>query len=111
MTTNTDLANRSPKNPLLRPEDVTPSRPDMMVECLLNPGVFRFDSQIWMLVRVAERPKQAEGKISFPVLVDGEMDVLTFDLDDCPCISVSANWKISALKIAAWRRCLTVSFY
>lgn len=88
MTTAKDLATRSIKNPLLRPEDVTPSRPDMMVECLLNPGVFRFEGAVWMIVRVAERPKQEEGKISFPVLVDGKMDVLTFDLDD-PLLDVS----------------------
>jgi len=88
MTTTKDLATRSIKNPLLRPEDVTPSRPDMMVECLLNPGVFRFEGAVWILVRVAERPKQEEGKISFPVLVDGKMDVLTFDLDD-PLLDVS----------------------
>jgi predicted GH43/DUF377 family glycosyl hydrolase len=60
----------------------------MMVECLLNPGVFRFEGAVWMLVRVAERPKQEEGKISFPVLVDGKMDVLSFDLDD-PLLDVS----------------------
>jgi len=88
MTTTKDLATRSIKNPLLRPEDVTPSRPDMMVECLLNPGVFRFEGAVWILVRVAERPKQEEGKISFPVLVDGKMDVLSFDLDD-PLLDVS----------------------
>ena len=40
------------------------------VECVLNPGVFRYAGAIWMLVRVAERP-QLPGKISFPVLVDG----------------------------------------
>ena len=40
----------------------------MQIECLLNPGVFRYDGKVWMLVRVAERPAQAEGEISFPVL-------------------------------------------
>ena len=88
MTSTKDLATRSIKNPLLCPKDVRPSRPDMMVECLLNPGVFRFEGAVWMVVRVAERPKQEEGKISFPVLVDDKMDVLSFDLDD-PLLDVS----------------------
>ena len=54
----TDLAQRQPANPLLSPEQVKPSRPDLMVECLLNPGVFRFENKVWLLVRVAERPVQ-----------------------------------------------------
>lgn len=88
MTHTTDLSVRSKQNPLLQPTDVTPSRPDMIVECLLNPGVFRYDGAVWMLVRVAERPKQEDGKVSFPVLIDGQMDVLTFDLED-PLLDVS----------------------
>ena len=88
MTNIFDLTIRSTQNPLLQPADVTPSRSDMVVECLLNPGVFRFDGAIWMLARVAERPEQVEGKVSFPTLKDGEMDVLTFDLND-PLLDVS----------------------
>lgn len=78
----TDIASRCPENPLLRPADVTPSRPDLMVECLLNPGVFRFDGFIWLLVRVAERPQQIDGQMSFPILKDGNIDIHSFDLDD-----------------------------
>ena len=88
MSSTSDLTICSSRKLLLKPEDVIPSRPDMVVECLLNPGVFRFDGQTWMLVRVAERPRQDEGKISFPVLIDGKMDVLTFDLGD-PLLDVS----------------------
>ena len=54
----------------------------MVVECLLNPGVFRFDGFVWLIVRVAERPKQVEGKISFPILKDGMVEILSFDLQD-----------------------------
>lgn len=88
MSSTSDLTICSSRKLLLKPEDVIPSRPDMVVECILNPGVFRFDGQTWMLVRVAERPRQDEGKISFPVLIDGKMDVLTFDLGD-PLLDVS----------------------
>jgi predicted GH43/DUF377 family glycosyl hydrolase len=78
-----DLANRLGKNPVLRPQHVSPSRPAMKIECLLNPGVFQFEGKIWMLVRVAERPEQREGRISFPMYNErGEIEVLTFDKSD-----------------------------
>jgi predicted GH43/DUF377 family glycosyl hydrolase len=84
-----DLAQRFQQNPLLRPSDLKPSRPDWQIECLLNPGVFYFDKRTWLLVRVAERPKQRPGFISFPILSeDGEARVLEFALDD-PLLDVS----------------------
>lgn len=55
-------------NPILSPEDLRPSRESMKIECLLNPGVFGYDGKIWLLVRVAERPAQVEGEVSFPLL-------------------------------------------
>ena len=66
-----ELAKRSPQNPILRPTDLKPSSPGLKIECLLNPGVFRFQDKTWMLVRVAERPEQKDGVISFPILESG----------------------------------------
>ncbi len=63
-----DLAQRFPKNPLLRPADVVPSRDGLEVECLLNPGVFRFNGRIGLLLRVAERPHQEDGWRSTPII-------------------------------------------
>jgi predicted GH43/DUF377 family glycosyl hydrolase len=78
-----DIAQRFVENPLLRPSDVRPSIAGMQVECLLNPGVFRFNNMIWLLLRVAERPKQASGKTSFPVLdARGHVEILEFDNSD-----------------------------
>ena len=78
-----DIAKRNSRNPILRPSDLTPGIPGMEIACLLNPGVFRMDGKIWLLLRVAERPKQVEGKISFPVYNSkGEIEVLHFDKDD-----------------------------
>lgn len=78
-----NLPQRFPQNPILRPSDLKPSRPDWQIECLLNPGVFHFDRRIWLLVRVAERPKQRPGFVSFPVLNDsGETRVHEFALND-----------------------------
>jgi len=59
---------RDKANPILSPEDIVPSTPSMKVECLLNPGVFSFEGKTGLLLRVAERPEQVDGQISFPVL-------------------------------------------
>jgi len=79
---NSDLANRFESNPILKPGDIQPSMPGMKVECLLNPGVFRFAGRVWLLLRVAERPEQKPGKTSFPVLENGAAVILEFNNDD-----------------------------
>ena len=78
------VVQRFPQNPLLRPEDFLPSRPDWKIECLLNPGVFRFQNRTWLVVRVAERPPQQKGRVTFPILsaTTGEMQILEFAHDD-----------------------------
>ncbi len=78
-----DLAKRFDENPILRPTDIKPSIDGMRIECLLNPGVFRFDGKTWLLCRVAERTKQDEGTIKVPVFNDdAEIEILTFKKDD-----------------------------
>jgi predicted GH43/DUF377 family glycosyl hydrolase len=77
-----DLARRFPENPLLRPEQVRPSRAGFRVECLLNPGVFRFGGRTFLLVRVAERPEPVPGRVRIPFLRDGEPQVLDVAADD-----------------------------
>ena len=78
-----DIAKRNPANPILRPSDLTPCIPGMEITCLLNPGVFRLNGKTWLLLRVAERPIQEEGIISFPVYNEkGEIEVLRFSKDD-----------------------------
>jgi beta-1,2-mannobiose phosphorylase / 1,2-beta-oligomannan phosphorylase len=66
-----DIAKRFAQNPLLLPQSLAPSCPGLEIASLLNPGVFRFDNKTWLIVRVAERPVQQEGFISFPVLTEG----------------------------------------
>lgn len=78
-----DLSTRFDVNPLLSPADIPPSLAGMKVECLLNPGVFRFAGKTWLLLRVAERPEQKPGKTSFPILDDaGAIQILEFDNTD-----------------------------
>ena len=78
-----DIAKRKNENPILRPGDLTAGIPGMEITCLLNPGVFKMDGKVWLLLRVAERPEQVEGKISFPVYDEnGKIVVMHFDADD-----------------------------
>lgn len=78
-----DIAKRFKENPILSPKDIKPSNKDLVIECLLNPGVFSYQNKIWLLLRVAERPVQEEGKISFPVLEEGgRIKTLSFDKND-----------------------------
>ncbi|HMG88764.1 MAG TPA: glycoside hydrolase family 130 protein [Chryseolinea sp.] len=70
-------------NPLLKPQDIKASGANMKIECLLNPGVFKFEGKIWLLLRVAERPEQREGQVTFPIYNDkGEIEIIRFDKSD-----------------------------
>ena len=55
-------------NPLITPAGVAPSRADFEVVCTFNAGAARFKKETLMLVRVAERPRQEAGWVSFPLL-------------------------------------------
>jgi predicted GH43/DUF377 family glycosyl hydrolase len=77
-----DIARRFEQNPLLTAKDIQPSSEDMVVECLVNPGVFRFDKKIWLLVRVVERPEQTEGYIRIARNQDSEIEMLQFSKSD-----------------------------
>jgi len=80
-----DIAKRFPHNPILRPRDVKPSHEGLTVECLLNPGAFRFAGKTWLLLRVAERPRQKEYVLSTPVLngvADSPLSILEVGMDD-----------------------------
>lgn len=77
-----DLANRFTQNPLLQPQHVHPSGEGLKIECLLNPGVFRHDGKVHLLVRVAERPEPVTGRVRIPFLSDGKVEVLDVAADD-----------------------------
>jgi predicted GH43/DUF377 family glycosyl hydrolase len=79
----TDIAERYKHNPLMSPKDLKPSNPNMIIECLLNPGVFEFNGKTGLLVRVAERTVQKEDMLSVPIYNNhGTIEILDFNLDD-----------------------------
>lgn len=78
----TDKAKRFIQNPLLSPADLKPSREGLEITCLLNPGVFTFAGKTWIIVRVAERPAQKPGILSFPVLKEGGIEIMEIATDD-----------------------------
>jgi len=83
MATYSDLSIRFEQNPLLSPADLQPSSSRLEIACLLNPGVFRYNGKTWLIVRVAERPPQRTGTLSFPVLKPGGgMEIITLPADD-----------------------------
>lgn len=87
-----DLAKRFPENPLLMPKDLAASRHELQIISLLNPGVFRFQGKIWLLVRVAESIAQKEGVIFFPVLnAMGQMEIIEVPLNDPDLVATDAR--------------------
>lgn len=77
------MLRRYSDNPIISPCDIGPSIDGMTVECLLNPGVFEYDGKIWLLLRVAERPEQQNGKLIFPSLDDtGLIRIVEIDSND-----------------------------
>ena len=84
------MIQRFSQNPILTPADVLPTRPDLIVESVLNPGAFRFEGKIGLLVRVAERPLQEDGWLSTPLLDPASatgMRILRFRSDDPELVS------------------------
>jgi predicted GH43/DUF377 family glycosyl hydrolase len=77
----------------------------MEVSCVLNPGVFRFQGKVWLILRVAERPQQREGFVSFPVMNGkGIPEILEFrkddpqlDLSDPRAVRYKGKWYLSTL--------------
>jgi predicted GH43/DUF377 family glycosyl hydrolase len=73
---------RSPKNPIIAPEDVKPSREDFEVVCVFNCGVIRFEGDVLLMLRVAERPVARHGDEVRTVYFDhiaNEITVKSFD--------------------------------
>ena len=77
------LVQRFEANPLLRPADLTASTSGLKIECLLNPGAFRFQGKTWLLLRVAERPEQRDGRTAIPILDETSGGIRIREFDNC----------------------------
>lgn len=87
-----DIAKRFADNPLLSPTDIPASREGLEITCLLNPGVFQYENKTWLAVRVAERPKQKDNIISFPILTEtGAIKIIEIPKDDPELIATDAR--------------------
>ncbi len=86
------IAIRNKENPLLSPLDLKSSEDNMIIECILNPGVFEFKGKTVLLVRIAERTVQKESAISVPIYNNqGKVEILNFDKNDPKLESTDAR--------------------
>ncbi len=68
---------RSSCNPIIEPKDVKPSRKDLEVIGVFNAGVARFQEEVILLLRVAERPISKHSDIVLTAVYDvAEGDVV-----------------------------------
>ncbi len=63
---------RSPQNPIITPQDIKPCRDDFEVIGAFNAAAIRFDEQVILLLRVAERPVSAHPDIAYAPIYDVE---------------------------------------
>ncbi len=61
---------RSPSNPIIKPVDIKPHRSDFEVIGVFNAGAIRFQDEILLLLRVAERPVSAHPDIQATAVYD-----------------------------------------
>jgi predicted GH43/DUF377 family glycosyl hydrolase len=73
---------RSQNNPIIRPVDVTPSRPGFKVVCVFNCGVVRFNGEVLLLMRVAEVPENMDKNIELVPCLDMESNMLKIERFD-----------------------------
>ena len=76
---------RSKKNPIIKPEDITPSRPDLKVIGVFNCAVTRFNGEILLLMRVAEKPINDNKDLEIVPLLDlntGLLSLREFNRND-----------------------------
>jgi len=74
------------KNPIIKPEMITPSNKNLVVKGALNPGAVMLNDEIVLLLRIAEGCKVNEEKISVPFYHfnegKGTLEILHLDKDD-----------------------------
>ncbi|GAC1646895.1 MAG: glycoside hydrolase family 130 protein [Gemmatimonadaceae bacterium] len=76
-------ARRAPENPIVTPAMVRPSRADLEVVGVFNPGVARVGREVLLLLRVAEAPHESSGEAAAPTYnaASGQLDVHRWAID------------------------------
>jgi predicted GH43/DUF377 family glycosyl hydrolase len=65
-------AKRAPENPIVTPAMVLPSRPDLEVKGVFNPGVTRYQGDVVLLLRVSEAPRRFTPSIAAAPIFNAE---------------------------------------
>ena len=104
------MAKRVAENPIITPEMVKPSEPNLEVIGAFNPGATRFGDEIILLLRVAERPIMDDPDlVGVPVLNlnhadSGRLEILTFprhspltDLSDPRAVTYEGRVYLSSI--------------
>jgi beta-1,2-mannobiose phosphorylase / 1,2-beta-oligomannan phosphorylase len=71
------MPGRSAHNPILRPEDITPSRQDFEVICVLNAAAAKMGDETILLLRVVERPRNEDPHMYMAPIFDPEIGAVT----------------------------------
>ena len=82
-------------NPIIRPQDVKPSRPDFEVICVFNAGVAKLGDEVILLLRVAERPINQNSDIYIAPVYDVEKAAIikkSFNTDEPGCDFSDSRW-------------------
>ncbi|MGE5343450.1 MAG: glycoside hydrolase family 130 protein [Candidatus Omnitrophota bacterium] len=73
------LAKRFKNNPIIIPGDMVPSIKGFGVGGVFNPGAFKYQGKIGLLLRVAEFPQPLESWVQAPIIeTDHTIDILKF---------------------------------
>ncbi len=105
------MAKRLAENPIIVPEMVPPSEPNLEVIGAFNPGAVRFGDEVYLLLRVAERPLLDDPDIvGVPVLNSNHhkssqrLEILTFpryspmtDLSDPRAVTYEGRTYLSSI--------------
>ena len=95
-----DLAKRFTNNPIITPADIKPSQEGLIVECVLNPGAFKYQNKTGLLMRIAENAPSTDTTISVPLLDEtaaGGMKILKIDRKDLP-----SRWHVEGALRTRW---------
>ncbi|HHW00797.1 MAG TPA: glycosidase [Clostridiaceae bacterium] len=89
------MVQRYVHNPIIKPQDVKPSRADFEVICVFNAGVARLGDEVILLLRVAERPINHDNDIHIAPIYDAEKATIIkkcFYSNDPDCDFSDSRW-------------------